>query len=141
MSNSTKDFESRHLVESLEGLETKVGLRADLVGALGICSLVWPVIWRVRFIDYEILELGSDDLVMGSGLSSWSPTVALHVLLNLSVEAVLMYLNSLRLPSCIQTFHVGSSISDVKATKEKCFLMKLHELLTQDEQRRSKPLK
>ncbi|KAI5671308.1 hypothetical protein M9H77_11672 [Catharanthus roseus] len=118
-------------------LETKVGLRADLVGAPGICSLVWPVIWRVRF-----------------------------------VEAVLMYLDSLRLPSCARTPHVGSSIIVVKATKEKCFLMTLHELfvklyhhcfkeitkahihvdslsvcahvfprLTQDKQRRSKPLK
>ncbi|KAI5673229.1 hypothetical protein M9H77_13593 [Catharanthus roseus] len=38
------------LVESQEGLETKVGLRADLVGALRICSLVWPVIWRVRLL-------------------------------------------------------------------------------------------
>ncbi|KAI5673919.1 hypothetical protein M9H77_14283 [Catharanthus roseus] len=64
-----------HLGESQEGLETKVGLRANLVGAPEICSLVWPVIWGVRLlwnwafiwslasINYEMLELSSDDLV------------------------------------------------------------------------------
>ncbi|KAI5668045.1 hypothetical protein M9H77_17898 [Catharanthus roseus] len=62
-------------------------------------------------IDYEMQELSSDDLVMGSGLCLWSPTVALHVLLNFSVEAALMCLDLLRLPSCAQNPHVGSSIS------------------------------
>ncbi|KAI5657982.1 hypothetical protein M9H77_26775 [Catharanthus roseus] len=64
-------------------------------------------------IDYEMPELFSDDLVMGSGLCLWSPTIALYALLNLGVEAALMCLDSLKLPSC----------------------------LTQDEQRRSKPRK
>ncbi|KAI5667380.1 hypothetical protein M9H77_17233 [Catharanthus roseus] len=50
----------------------------------------------------------------GSGLCLWSPTVALHVLLNLSVEAALMCLDSLRLPSCARNPHIGSSISFVK---------------------------
>ncbi|KAI5654698.1 hypothetical protein M9H77_31885 [Catharanthus roseus] len=50
-------------------------------------------------------ELGSDDLVMGSGLCPWSPTVALHVLLNLGKEAALMCLVSLRLPSCARNPH------------------------------------
>ncbi|KAI5657702.1 hypothetical protein M9H77_26495 [Catharanthus roseus] len=82
------------LVESQKGLETKAGLRADL----------------------EMPELISDDLVMGSELCPKSPTVALHVLSNSSVEAELMCLDSLRLPSCVQTLHVGSSINIVKAT-------------------------
>ncbi|KAI5675434.1 hypothetical protein M9H77_06384 [Catharanthus roseus] len=68
-----------HLVESQGGLETKVGLKVDLVGSPGICSLVWPVIWIVRSlwnralvrwfanIDYEMPEVVSDDLVKGSG--------------------------------------------------------------------------
>ncbi|KAI5675442.1 hypothetical protein M9H77_06392 [Catharanthus roseus] len=51
------------LVESQEGLETKVGLRADLVGAQGICSLVWPVIWRVRLTHDEQRCTRSRDLV------------------------------------------------------------------------------
>ncbi|KAI5659534.1 hypothetical protein M9H77_28327 [Catharanthus roseus] len=41
---------SMSLVESQEGLETKVCLRAELVGAPRICSLVWPLIWGVRLI-------------------------------------------------------------------------------------------
>ncbi|KAI5667441.1 hypothetical protein M9H77_17294 [Catharanthus roseus] len=114
------------LVESPEGLETKVGLRADLVGAPRICSLVWLVIWRVRLfwnralirclagIDYEMLELVSDDLVMGSEFCLWNPTVELHVLLNSGVEAALMCLDLLRLPNCTRTPHVGSSIDVVK---------------------------
>ncbi|KAI5649446.1 hypothetical protein M9H77_35451 [Catharanthus roseus] len=95
------------LVESQEGLETKVGLRADMM-----------------------LELVSDDLVIGSELCPWSLTVALHVILNSRVEAALMCLDSLRLPSCIRTPHVGSSISVVKATKAKYFLITLHELFS-----------
>ncbi|KAI5680719.1 hypothetical protein M9H77_01946 [Catharanthus roseus] len=107
------------LVESQEGLETKVRLQADLVGAPGICSLVWPVIWRVWLlwnralirclvgIDYNMPELVSNDLIMRSRLCPWSPTVALHFLLNSGVEAKLMCLDSLRLPSCIRTSHTG----------------------------------
>ncbi|KAI5663579.1 hypothetical protein M9H77_22902 [Catharanthus roseus] len=55
-------------------------------------------------------------------------TIALHVLPNLGVEVALMCLDSLRLLSCAGTPHVGSSVSGVKATKEKCFLKTLHEL-------------
>ncbi|KAI5672311.1 hypothetical protein M9H77_12675 [Catharanthus roseus] len=96
-------------------------------------------LWRVRRdlklrclagIDYEMPKLVFDDLVMGSGLCLWSPTVALHVLLNSSVETALMCLDSLRLPSCIRTPHVGSSISAAKATKERCFLITLQELFS-----------
>ncbi|KAI5653922.1 hypothetical protein M9H77_31109 [Catharanthus roseus] len=50
--------------------------------------------------------------------SAFSPTVTLHVLLNSGVEAALMCLDSLRLPSCVRTPH-----------------------LTHDDKRRSKPLK
>ncbi|KAI5662293.1 hypothetical protein M9H77_21616 [Catharanthus roseus] len=60
-------------------------------------------------------ELGSDGLILGSGLCPWSPTVALHVSLNSGVEAVLMCLDSLRLLSCAQNPHVGSSISITRA--------------------------
>ncbi|KAI5667838.1 hypothetical protein M9H77_17691 [Catharanthus roseus] len=56
--------------------------------------------------DYEMPELISDYLVMGSGFCPWSPTVTLHALLNSGVEAALMCLNSLRLPNCIRTPHV-----------------------------------
>ncbi|KAI5652440.1 hypothetical protein M9H77_29627 [Catharanthus roseus] len=40
----------------------------------------------------------------------------------LGVEVALICLDSLRLPSCARTPHMDSSISVVKATKEKCFL-------------------
>ncbi|KAI5675436.1 hypothetical protein M9H77_06386 [Catharanthus roseus] len=118
------------LVESEERLETKIGLRADLVGAPGICSLVWPVIWGTQSlwnralvrnlvdIDYKMPELVSEHLVMGSGLRSWSPTITLHVSLNLDVEAELMYPDSLKLPSCIRTPHVDSTISAVQKQKK-----------------------
>ncbi|KAI5664405.1 hypothetical protein M9H77_23728 [Catharanthus roseus] len=75
-------------------------------------------------------ELVSDDCVMGFELCPWSPTVALHVLLNLGVEAASMCLDSLRLPGCVRTPHIGSNISAVKATKELYFLITLHELTT-----------
>ncbi|KAI5673072.1 hypothetical protein M9H77_13436 [Catharanthus roseus] len=50
--------------------------------------------------DYEMSELGSDDLVLGSGLCQWSLTVALHGLLNSGVETALTCLDSLKLSSC-----------------------------------------
>ncbi|KAI5658186.1 hypothetical protein M9H77_26979 [Catharanthus roseus] len=77
--------------ESKEGLETKVGLRANLC---------------LAGIDYEILELGSDDLILGFGLCLWRPTIALHVHLNSGVEAALICLDSCRLPSCARTPHL-----------------------------------
>ncbi|KAI5677923.1 hypothetical protein M9H77_08873 [Catharanthus roseus] len=45
---------------SAEGFETKVGPRADLSGCYGNRALVW----YLTGIDYEKLELSSDDLVM-----------------------------------------------------------------------------
>ncbi|KAI5652894.1 hypothetical protein M9H77_30081 [Catharanthus roseus] len=98
---------------------------------------VWPNRYYVRHrimlrfvesqkgLETKRPELVSDDLVMRSGLFPWSPSVALHVLLNSGVEAALMCLDLLRLPSCVRTPHVGSSVSVVKATKEKCFLVTL----------------
>ncbi|KAI5648122.1 hypothetical protein M9H77_34127 [Catharanthus roseus] len=38
---------------------------------------------------------------------SWSPTVAFHVSLNSGVEAALMCVDSLKLPSCTRNPHVG----------------------------------
>ncbi|KAI5672161.1 hypothetical protein M9H77_12525 [Catharanthus roseus] len=67
---------------------------------------------KLRFLagtDYEMPELVSDDLVMGSRLCLWSPTFALHVLLNSGVEAILMCLNSLRLPNHVRTPHIVDS--------------------------------
>ncbi|KAI5676863.1 hypothetical protein M9H77_07813 [Catharanthus roseus] len=104
-----------------------------------ICSLFlceWRVQWlwnRVLVrclagIDYKMPELIFDDFIMGSRLCPWSPIVAL--LLNSGVEATLMCLDSLKLSNCVRTAHVGSSISAVKATKRKCFLITLHELFS-----------
>ncbi|KAI5653268.1 hypothetical protein M9H77_30455 [Catharanthus roseus] len=91
-----------HLVESQEGLETKVGLRADL--------LLWnrALVRCLTGINYETPELGSDDLILGSGLCMWKSTIALHVLLNSGIEAALMCLDSLRLPNCVQTRHFSA---------------------------------
>ncbi|KAI5669548.1 hypothetical protein M9H77_19401 [Catharanthus roseus] len=58
------------------------------------------LVWYLASIDYEMPELSSDDLVMGFGLCPWSPTVTLHVILNLGVEAAVMCLDSLKLLSC-----------------------------------------
>ncbi|KAI5658943.1 hypothetical protein M9H77_27736 [Catharanthus roseus] len=75
-------------------------------------SLIWEewlfdnrvLVWCLVGIDYEMLELGSDDLIM-----LWD----------------LDFVHFLAAP---RTPHVGLSISGVKATKEKCFLIILHEL-------------
>ncbi|KAI5677896.1 hypothetical protein M9H77_08846 [Catharanthus roseus] len=65
------------------------------------------LVWCLADIDYEMPELSSDNLVMGSGLCPWCPTVALHVLLNLGAKAALMCLDSLRLPGCARNLHDG----------------------------------
>ncbi|KAI5659113.1 hypothetical protein M9H77_27906 [Catharanthus roseus] len=52
------------------------------------------LVWCFAGIDYEMPELGSDDLVLGSGLDPWSP------------KAALICLDSLRLPSCTRNPHV-----------------------------------
>ncbi|KAI5669237.1 hypothetical protein M9H77_19090 [Catharanthus roseus] len=43
--------------------------------------LLWngALVWCLAGIDYEMPELDSDDLVLGSGPCPWSPTVALHI--------------------------------------------------------------
>ncbi|KAI5672342.1 hypothetical protein M9H77_12706 [Catharanthus roseus] len=46
----------------------------------------------------------------GSGHCPWSRTIALYVLLNSGVEATLMCLDSLRLPSYVRTPHVGFAL-------------------------------
>ncbi|KAI5661693.1 hypothetical protein M9H77_21016 [Catharanthus roseus] len=78
------------LVECQEGLETKVGPMADLC---------------LAGINYEMPKPDSDDLVLGSKLCSWNPTVVLHVFLNLGIKATLMCLDSLRLSSCARNPH------------------------------------
>ncbi|KAI5668976.1 hypothetical protein M9H77_18829 [Catharanthus roseus] len=70
-----------------EGLEIKVGLKVDLV-----VRWLWKLV-LVRClagIDYEMPELIYNDLIMGSRFYPWSPTFALHVLLNSDVEVALM---------------------------------------------------
>ncbi|KAI5671791.1 hypothetical protein M9H77_12155 [Catharanthus roseus] len=102
------------LVESQEGLETKVGPMADL-WLFGNRALVWCL----DGIEYDMPEFDSDDLVVGSEPCASSLTVALSVSLHSGVEVVLMCLDSLRLPNCARNPHVGSSISFVKMTKER----------------------
>ncbi|KAI5683170.1 hypothetical protein M9H77_04398 [Catharanthus roseus] len=79
-------------------------------------------VWYSVGIDYEMPELDFDDLVLGSGLCPWSPTIALHISLNSGVEAALICLDSLRLPSRARNPHVGLGISIVKIIKENVFL-------------------
>ncbi|KAI5654037.1 hypothetical protein M9H77_31224 [Catharanthus roseus] len=85
------------LVERQEELETKVGLRTDLVGAPGICSLVWPVIWRVQLLwkssariffaaycVYILLSVAQGGLVTDAvayrdGCSVWKPIVGIII--------------------------------------------------------------
>ncbi|KAI5666770.1 hypothetical protein M9H77_16623 [Catharanthus roseus] len=105
------------LVESQEGLETKIGPRPDL-RLFGNRALVWCL----TGIDYEMSKFDFDDLIMGSGPCPWSPTVALCVCLHSGVEVVLMCLDLLRLSSCARNTHIGSSISFVNITKESIFL-------------------
>ncbi|KAI5656694.1 hypothetical protein M9H77_25487 [Catharanthus roseus] len=117
----------------------------DCIGRPGRCPRIYSLVlceWRVRWlwnrvlikclaaIDYDMLELVSNDLILGSGLCPWSLTVALHVLLKSGVEVALICLNSFILPSCVQTPHVSSSISTIKPTKEKNFLITLNELFS-----------
>ncbi|KAI5669061.1 hypothetical protein M9H77_18914 [Catharanthus roseus] len=82
--------------------------------------LLWnrTLVWCLAGIDYEMPELGSGDLILGSGPCPWSLIVALHVSLNSGIEAALMCLDSLRLPKCARNPHIGSSISFVKIIKE-----------------------
>ncbi|KAI5657701.1 hypothetical protein M9H77_26494 [Catharanthus roseus] len=94
-----------------------------LVCKPGRCPKIYSLVsceWRLRYIwnralvrclagiDYEMPELISNDLVMGSGLCPWSLTVVSHVLLNSSVQAALMCLDSLKLLSCVQTPYLVS---------------------------------
>ncbi|KAI5658522.1 hypothetical protein M9H77_27315 [Catharanthus roseus] len=80
-----------------------VGVRLPRVRLIGNLALVYCLAGT----DYEIPKLGSDDLVRGCGLCPWSPAVALHVLLNLGIEAMLMCLDLLRLPNCAENPHIA----------------------------------
>ncbi|KAI5682713.1 hypothetical protein M9H77_03941 [Catharanthus roseus] len=104
-----------------------IGITSDIISCFAMGQ---PPCGESGGIESKMPELVSDDLVMGSGLCPLSSAVALHVLLNSGVEVAQMCLDSFRLPSYIRTPHIGSSISDVKATKEKCFIITLHELFT-----------
>ncbi|KAI5683179.1 hypothetical protein M9H77_04407 [Catharanthus roseus] len=103
-------------VESQKRLETKVGLRTNLWYGKSDCYGNRALVWCLACIDYEMLELDSDDLVM-----LWDPDFVrgarlLHYMfiLNSGVEVALICLDALRLPSYARTPHVGSSISGVK---------------------------
>ncbi|KAI5677803.1 hypothetical protein M9H77_08753 [Catharanthus roseus] len=84
------------------------------------------LLWCLAGIDYEMPELGSDDLVMGFGLCPWSLTVALHVLLNLGVEAALMCLDSLRPPSCTRNPHKSLQHTHDPSTRSAFSVRGLH---------------
>ncbi|KAI5668216.1 hypothetical protein M9H77_18069 [Catharanthus roseus] len=74
----------------------------ELVGDQTQCSSQGrlALVWCLAGIDYEMSELDSDDLVLGSKLCLWSSIVALHISLHSGIEVALMCLDSLRLPSC-----------------------------------------
>ncbi|KAI5653280.1 hypothetical protein M9H77_30467 [Catharanthus roseus] len=80
-------------LDSREWIHLKRGVDRGGCGPIGLRGHLIILCGRVRLprgdFDYEILELDSDDLVLGSGLCLWSPTVTLHVLLNSGVEAAL----------------------------------------------------
>ncbi|KAI5672689.1 hypothetical protein M9H77_13053 [Catharanthus roseus] len=75
-----------HLVDSQEELETKLILTNNMGRAI-------------------VMEIERS-------LCPWGPTIALHVLLYSGIEATLMCLDSLRLPSCAQTPHINSGLSE-----------------------------
>ncbi|KAI5668050.1 hypothetical protein M9H77_17903 [Catharanthus roseus] len=96
--------------ESQEGIETKVSLRAPgLASGMGE-RLLWNrvLVWCLAGIDNEMLELGSNDLVLGSRPCPWSLTVALHISLNSGIEAALICLDSLKLSSCTRNPHFNA---------------------------------
>ncbi|KAI5663727.1 hypothetical protein M9H77_23050 [Catharanthus roseus] len=69
------------------------------------------LVWCLAGIDYEMPKLDFNDLVLGFGPCPLSPIVALHISLHSGVEAVLMCLDSRRLPSCARNLYVSSSIA------------------------------
>ncbi|KAI5667450.1 hypothetical protein M9H77_17303 [Catharanthus roseus] len=77
-------------------------------------------------------------LCYGFGLCPWSPTVAFYVLLNSGVEAALMCLDSLRLPSCARTPQHHHCFKET--TKAHTHVDSLS-VRAHDGQRYSKPLK
>ncbi|KAI5667313.1 hypothetical protein M9H77_17166 [Catharanthus roseus] len=91
------------------------------------------LVWSLAGFDYEMPELCSDDLVMGSELYLWSPNMSLHVSLNSGVEAALMCLDLLRIPSCARNPHVAFALT----FSISCFLLRL----TRDIQRHGTLLK
>ncbi|KAI5654448.1 hypothetical protein M9H77_31635 [Catharanthus roseus] len=113
-----KDLSTRSAYRaSSDDVDGFLTLRVDPLEGERSTLRAWPdravvcnraLVLRFVGIDYEMLELGSDDLIMGSGLCPSSPTVALHVLLNLGVEAVLMCLDLLKLPSFARNPHINS---------------------------------
>ncbi|KAI5677190.1 hypothetical protein M9H77_08140 [Catharanthus roseus] len=127
------------------GLEIKVGLRADLVGSPRICSLLWnrALVRCLAGVNYEIPKLVSDDLIMGSELCPWNPTIVVHALLNSGVEAVLMCLDSLKLPNCARNPHISRKCTHVDSLSIRAHVFPYYVFprLTQDEQTCNKPLK
>ncbi|KAI5680568.1 hypothetical protein M9H77_01795 [Catharanthus roseus] len=82
----------RHRIMLCDKTATLWRVRRDLKLRLRVWWL-WnrALIKCLAGTDYEMPELASDDLVIiRSELYPWSPTYALHVLLNSNVEVVLM---------------------------------------------------
>ncbi|KAI5658143.1 hypothetical protein M9H77_26936 [Catharanthus roseus] len=100
-----------------EGRSTVEGVAQSVYVDTASCYTVGRfALWRARRglklslclvgIDYEMPEFDSDDLVVGSGPCPSNSTVALCVSLHSVVEAVLMCLDLLRLPSCVRNPYV-----------------------------------
>ncbi|KAI5676849.1 hypothetical protein M9H77_07799 [Catharanthus roseus] len=104
------------LLESQERLETEVGPRAYLSGCLEIERSygVWLVLTMTcrNLVSMTLLCYGIRTL-------SVEPDCCVTCSFEFGVEAALMCLDSLRLPSSARNPHVGSSISVVKETKGK----------------------
>ncbi|KAI5653544.1 hypothetical protein M9H77_30731 [Catharanthus roseus] len=101
---------------------TMEGLAKSVLYHIMLCDgtvALWRV-WRdmklrcLTVIDYEMPELVSDDLLTSSGLCPWSLTFALHALFNSGAKATLICLDSLKLPNCARTPHIGSSVGILK---------------------------
>ncbi|KAI5675473.1 hypothetical protein M9H77_06423 [Catharanthus roseus] len=75
-----------------------IGVRGHRIMLCGGTAALWRARRGLKL--KLMLEFDSDYLVMGSGPCPSNPTVALCVSLHSGVEVALMYLDSLRIPSC-----------------------------------------
>ncbi|KAI5654184.1 hypothetical protein M9H77_31371 [Catharanthus roseus] len=101
------------LVESQEGLEANINLgRSEYYSTLpiGECKDGGEPIKEANDEFSSIRRTISDD---EGGLCPWNPIVALYV----GIEAALVYLDSLRLPSSARTPHINSRLSECREAR------------------------